>query len=109
MGKEFAAMCSKLPCKNGENKIPFIPSADNGISAPQQFWNQPKFCRRNPNHIKMSITKGMRSADTEKIFFQFIVGVCQTKSQIQSTEIMAIKYGWNNYFEPNCSIFVLKK
>ena len=90
MGKEFAVMWSKLPCKNGEKNIPFNPSAECGINEPQQFWNQPKYCNPKPAHIKTSMIKGTRRDFAEKIFFQFIVETCQTKSQMQSTEIMAI-------------------
>ena len=41
----------------------------------------------------------------ENIFFQFIVDACQTKSQMQSTEIMAINIFKLIKTKPNCTFF----
>lgn len=69
MGTEFPAMCSKFPCKSGENKTPLSPSGTRGIKEPWQFWMTPICCKKNPAHIAMSMSVGAIKAFKWKVFF----------------------------------------
>lgn len=90
MGNEFPVRCSKLPCKKGEKRIPFKPAGAKGIKEPQQLLKNPTCCKKKPSHIKTSMSTGTLKACNEKIFFQFMVFSCQTRSQKVSAVNMAI-------------------
>ena len=72
MGTEFPNRCSRLPCRKGDKKIPFKPCGFNGIIAPEQPVNNPKYCSKYPNHITETMMAAYRTALRFKWFFNMM-------------------------------------